>query len=159
LAGRNDAALALARIPQPVAGDARQLSLVLDTLIFESMLESESGSSSDALRTAQRAAALAETITDPAQRAHRHVDVDVVVGAAMVVANPPGAIAPLTRAIEFYRRVAVPFALPEPLLLRARCAMRTGNAGAASHDLEEGMEIVERHRARFASAGTGILDA
>jgi CHAT domain-containing protein len=159
LAGHRDAALALARIPQPVAGDADQLVLVLDALRFQSMLETESGSSADALRTAQRATTLARTIDDASVRARRLADADVAIGAATAAADPSGAIAPLTRAIDFYRRAALPFLLPEPLLLRARCATRTGDATAAVRDLENGMQIVERHRTRTATAGTGILDA
>ncbi|HEY0156476.1 MAG TPA: CHAT domain-containing protein [Thermoanaerobaculia bacterium] len=159
VAGRRDAALALARIPQPVAGDAEQLVLVLDALRFQSMLEAESGSSSDALRTAQRAAALARTIDDASVRARRLADSDVAIGAATAASDPSGAIAPLTRAIDFYRRAGLPFMLPEPLLLRARCATRTGDGTAAARDIEDGMLIVERHRTRTAAAGTGILDA
>ena len=46
------------------------------------------------------------------------------------------------------------------MLLRARCALRTGVTENAARDLEDGMQIVERHRARAAAAaGTGILDA
>ncbi len=159
LAGRREAALALARIPQPSSGDAKQLALVLDALRFQSMLEAESGNSADALRTAQRAAALARTIDDAAMRSRQLADADVAIGAATAAADPSGAIAPLTRAIEFYRRAGLPFMLPEPLLLRARCATKTGDAVAAARDLEDGMQIVERHRTRTATAGTGILDA
>jgi CHAT domain-containing protein len=146
LAGRTDAALAMARLPQPVAGDAEQLSLVLDALHYESMLESQNGSSRDALRTAERAASLAQGIGDASLRARRLADADVAAGAALAASDPAGAIAPLTRAIDVYRRENLPISLPEPLLLRARCAMRTGDATAASRDLEDGMQIVERHR-------------
>ena len=146
LAGRKDAALALARLPQPVAGNAEQLSLVLDALVFESMLESQNGKTADALDTARRAGALAQTIADPSLRARRLADVDVAIAAA----DPSVAMTKLTRAIDFYRSVDLPLLLPEPLLLRARCSPQT-----AAQDLEEGMQIVERHRA----AGTGILDA
>jgi CHAT domain-containing protein/tetratricopeptide (TPR) repeat protein len=160
LAGRRDAALALARLPQPVAKDEEQLSLVLDALRFESMLESQGGNAAVALQTAKRATALAQGIGDASLRALRLADIDVAMGAAVAASDPGGALAPLTRAIDFYRREERPFALPEPLLLRARCALRAGNATAAARDLEEGMQIVERHRTgTTAAAGTGILDA
>lgn len=153
VAGRKDAALALARIPQPVAADAQQLSLVLDVLSLQSMIESQSGDSAGALQTAEHAASLARRIPDPSLRARRLADVDVAIGAATAAPEP------LTRAIDFYRRVDLPYALPEPLLLRARCAVRRRDWNAANRDLEEGMAIVERHRGRAAAAGSGILDA
>lgn len=156
LAGRTDAALALSRLAQPDARDGAQLSLALDALVNQSMLESVTGNAADALRTARHAAALVQNVGDPAVRARRSADIDVAMGAALNLSDPVGAASPLTRAIDFYRRSDLPFALPEPLLLRARCAVRTGNAGAAGRDLEEGMQLVERHRAR---TGMGILDA
>jgi CHAT domain-containing protein/tetratricopeptide (TPR) repeat protein len=161
LAGRNDSALALAQLARPVGGDAVQLSLVLDALQFQSMLESMMGNSDAALRTARQAASLAQSVADPSLRARRLADAGVATGAAMTVSDPRAAIASLTRAIDLYRRGNLPFALPEALLVRARCALRSGGAGAAAADLEEGMEIVERHRARVGGivVGTGILDA
>jgi hypothetical protein len=149
LAGRHDAALALARLPQPVTGNAEQRSLVLDALVFESMLESQQGRTADALDTARRAGALAQTIDDPSLRARRLADVDVAVAAADP--DSSAAAATLTRAIDFYRSNDLPLFLPEPLLLRARRSPET-----AARDLEEGMQIVERHRGE---GGTGILDA
>ena len=160
LAGRRDAALALARLPQPVANDVEQVSLVLDALQFESLLESQSGRAEDALETARRAETLAHSITDASVRAQRLADVDVAMSAAVAASDPAAAMATLTRAIDFYRRDEISLALPEPLLLRARSALRVGDAEAAARDLEEGMQVVERHRARAAAeAGTGILDA
>jgi tetratricopeptide (TPR) repeat protein len=160
LAGRSETALALARLPRPVAGDAAQHSLLLDTLQYKSMLESMTGQADEALRTAREAEVLAKSITDPSLRARRLADVEVAMGAATAASAPSAATASLTRAIDFYRRTGSTLALPEALLLRARCSLRTGAAGAAADDLEEGMSIVERHRARIAaSAGTGILGA
>jgi CHAT domain-containing protein len=157
LAGRKDAALAMARLPQPAAGDAEQLSLVLDALHYESMLESQSGNARDALRTAERATSLAHGIEDASLRARRLADADVAAAAAVAATDPAGAIPPLTRAIDVYRRENLPVSLPEPLLLRARCALRTGDTTAAERDLEEGMQIVERHRT--GTIAPGILDA
>jgi CHAT domain-containing protein/tetratricopeptide (TPR) repeat protein len=161
LAGRNDAALALSRVSQPAAANAAQLPVVLDALVTQSMLESITGAASDALRTASEAASLAQGISDPALRARRLADIDVATGAAIAISNPASASASLTRAIDFYRRSDLPFALPEPLLLRSRCSYRTGSNDAAARDLEEGMAIVARSRARGAGVaiGTGILDA
>jgi CHAT domain-containing protein len=99
-------------------------------------------------------------LPDASLRARRLADADVLLGAAMASSNPAAATAALTRAVDFYRRADVAFALPEALLLRARCALRTGASDAAARDLEEGMTILERHRDRVAgAAGTGILNA
>ena len=158
-AGRTEAALALARIPPPAGETPEQRSLVLDGVLFTSMLESQSGSPVRALEAAQRAVTLAEHIADPSLRERRLADADVATGAAIAASDPRGAIAPLTRAIDFYRKADVPFELPEPLLLRARCLRRIGDTPAAARDLEEGMRIVERHPTGAGpDAATGILD-
>ena len=163
-AGRSEAALALAQLPRPAAmtaaADTTQTLLLFDTLQYKSMLESTLGRSAAALRTARDAAALAHQLPDASLRAQRLADADVLGGAAMAASNPAAAIVALTRAVDFYRRADVAFALPEALLLRARCALRTGARDAAARDLEEGMSIVERHRDRVAgAAGTGVLNA
>lgn len=160
LAGHSEAALALAELPRPAAGDASQRSLLLDTLHYRSMLESTMGRSAEALDTAREAATLAHELPDASVRARRLADADVLLGAATASSDASAATAALTRAIDFYRRADFALALPEALLLRARCALRTGAADAAARDLEEGMTIVERHRDRIAgAAGTGILNA
>jgi len=162
LAGRGDAALALAQIPRPAAAgaDMTQTLLLLDTLQYKSLLESTLGRSSDALDTARNAAALARQLPDASLRARRLADADVLLGAATASSDPAAAAVALTRAVDFYRRADVAVALPEALLLRARCALRTGGTDAAARDLEEGMTIVERHRDRVAgAAGAGILNA
>jgi CHAT domain-containing protein/tetratricopeptide (TPR) repeat protein len=159
-AGRDDAALALARIPQPVAGDGVQLTLVLDMLQFESMLQTATGNAADALRTARHAAALAQTVRDASLRSRAIADANVAAGAALAVSDRAAAAAPLTAAIDYYRQAGLPFAMAEPLLLRAQCAARGRGTTIAAHDLEEGMQIVERHRRSPGSAiGTGVLDA
>jgi CHAT domain-containing protein len=159
LAGRNDAALALARLPEPAPGDPAQLILVLDAMQFESMLESTTGNEADGSRTARRASALAQGIADPALRARYLADFDVAMAAATVSSNPGAALAPLTRAIDFYRRSGLPQFLPEALLLRARCESRMRDGAGAARDLEEGMQIVDRHDIPKGSTGGGVVDA
>lgn len=158
-AGRSEAALALAQLVRPVADDAQRL-LLLDTLQYKSMLETTLGRDAEALATAREAAALAASVPDAPLRARRLADADVLLGAATASADPSSAVPSLTRAIDYYRRADVALALPEALLLRARCALRTGAGDVAARDLEEGMSVVERHRERLAGvAGTGILNA
>ena len=108
----------------------------------------------------ERAAALAQSIDDSSLRARRLADVDVAIGAAIAASDPAGAIAPLTRAIDFYRREDLPIALPEPLLLRARCALRTGDAQRRRPRPRRRHADRRAASARAAAAaGTGILDA
>ncbi len=160
LAGRNDAALALARLPQPAPGDSAQLLLVLDAMQFESMLESTTGDEAEGARTARRATALAQGIADPALRSRYLADFDVATAAATAASTPGTAVASLTRAIDFYRSSGVPQLLPEALLLRARCESHMRDFARAARDLEEGMQVVERHDTAAESAGgSGVLDA
>ena len=67
----------------------------------------------------------------------------------------------MSRAIAFYKQHQLPFALPEPLLLRARIEARAGDAAGAMRDLQEGMAIVERGLGGPGDApiGTGMLNA
>ncbi len=157
--GHRDGALALARLARPVAGDAEQLGLVLDAMHLRSMLESDNGQTSDAWRTANEASVLARSVTDPELRARRMADADVALGAALASSDPRAAITPLSRAVDVYRTRDVALALLDPFLLRARCASRIGDGGAAERDLEEGMRIVERHRSGERLMNSGILDA
>jgi len=158
LAGRDDVALALARIPEAVPGDAIQNASVFDLVQFRSLLEATMGNGSEALRDAQQAARLAAALTDPSLRARRAADADVALGAALAIVSPREAIAPLSRAIDYYRSAKVANVLPEPLLLRARSALRGGDRAATERDLEAGMEIVERHAAR-GGLTSSVLDA
>jgi tetratricopeptide (TPR) repeat protein len=158
LAGRDDVALALARIPESVPGDAVQNASVFDLVQFRSLLEATMGNGADALRDAQHAARLAGELTDPSLRARRNADADVALGAALSVASPREAMAPLSRAIDYYRSANYAGVLPEPLLLRARSALRAGDRTSSERDLEAGMEIVERHAAG-GGLTSSVLDA
>jgi CHAT domain-containing protein len=154
LAGRDDVALALARLPESVPGDAVQDASMFDLVQFRSLLETTMGDGAGALRDAQHAARLAGELTDASLRSRRIADADVALGAALSIASPREAIAPLSRAIDYYRSASLAGVLPEPLLLRARSALRAGDRAASERDLEEGMEIVERH-----AAGRGLTSS
>ncbi|HYI12090.1 MAG TPA: CHAT domain-containing protein [Thermoanaerobaculia bacterium] len=159
LAGRRDAALALGRLETLAVRTGARPVDVLDALVYQSMLESAAGNGAEALHAAREAASVAAGIGDPAVRARAEADAAVATGAALAIADPRGAMAPLSRAIGFYREHELPLALPEPLLLRARCAARNGDAAGAWGDLQEGIGVVERSRkeARNATLGTGAL--
>jgi tetratricopeptide (TPR) repeat protein len=160
--GRHDCALALSSIQRDAVerADVRP-TLLVDTLKQRSMIESLSGNAADARRTSEEAEHAALRIPDPSLRDRELADIDVVRAAALGDADPRGASAALTRAIEFYRSRRLPFGLPEPLLLRARVALRSGDVSAASGDLEEGIAVLEQHPAQLGGAGigTGMLDA
>ncbi len=158
LSGRNDAALALSTLALAIARSGAQPQLVLYASVNEAMLQAMTGHAADALHTARQAEETARSTTDPALRARQLADVAAASGAALAATDPRAAIASLTRTIEFYKRNDLPVGLPEPLLLRARCAVRTGDTNAALRDLEEGIAVVERHRTET-SAGASVLDA
>jgi tetratricopeptide (TPR) repeat protein len=160
-AGSRDAALSLSSLELSVARVGQRPELVMDALVNRSMLESMNGQSGIAMETSRQAAQIANGTADAALRARRGADVAVAKGAALAGSDPRAAMGALTPAIDFYAAHDLPFALPEPLLIRARCAARRGDAGAALADLERGIAIVEEHPPTVGGVaiGTGVLDA
>jgi tetratricopeptide (TPR) repeat protein len=159
--GRQENALALLGVIPAVDRAGGPPTLPIERLVQRAMLQSLAGDGAEALRSAREAEVLAAGIADPAMRARQLADVGVAMGAALALSDPRRGDEQLTQAIAFYRSQALPFALPEPLLLRARCAMRAGDRSAAARDLEEGISTIERQPARSAdlAVGTGMLDA
>ncbi|HEX7150308.1 MAG TPA: CHAT domain-containing protein [Thermoanaerobaculia bacterium] len=146
IAGRRDSALALARLNRSVERpDARVLD-VLDALLQRALLETADGNPAEALRAAREAEKLAARATDPAQRARLAADAAFALGAAQSLREPRSATASLTTAIDYYREHGLTLALPEPLLLRARCALARGDPGSAAGDLEAGIVAIEAAR-------------
>jgi len=146
LAGHADAALSLSALELSAARAGTRPQLVLEALVNRALLEAEAGQVSAAMDAAREAEGLAKNAADPALRARHLADVALAMGAAQAERDPRAAAASLTRAIDFYTAHALPVALPQPLLLRARCAARTGDVAAALRDLERGMTVVEKHR-------------
>lgn len=159
--GAADAALSLSALELSASREGGRPEVVMDALVNRSMLESMNGHSAAATETSRQAAQLADGTSDAGLRARRGADVAVAKGAALASSDPRAAMEPLTRAIDFYATHDLPFALPEPLLIRARCAARAGDAAAAMTDLERGMAIVEEHPSTVGGVaiGTGVLDA
>ncbi|MEO8379477.1 MAG: CHAT domain-containing protein [Acidobacteriota bacterium] len=144
MSGRHDAAVALSALAMSVAetaGDSAQI----DALTVHATLRAQTDPG-DAMRAARKARAIAEATPDASMRARFLGDVDAATGAALVATDPRAASASLTRAITFYEAHEVPFALPVPLLLRARCAEKLGDVAAALRDLRQGMDVIERRR-------------
>ncbi len=158
LAGRGEAALALSGIALAVARASTQPGLVIDALNTRTLLLSTAGHTDEALLAARQAEDLAHGTADPALRARQLADVASATGAALAENDPRGAAAPLTQAIAFYRQHGVAIDLPQPLLLRARCAARAGDPATAMHDLLDGIAIVE-HRAERSDTATDVLDS
>jgi hypothetical protein len=159
LAGRRDAAAALSALALDVAESAGDAALVVDVLSTQALLLSTTGPAM-AVSAARRARELAGTTPDPERRARLIADVDAATGAALATSDPRAASESLTRAIDFYARHELHFALPAPLLLRARCATRLGQRDVAARDLERGMSIIERRREASDSASTpDVFDA
>jgi CHAT domain-containing protein len=155
LDGRTGAALALSALQLSIARSGSRPALVMDALVNRAMLASLAGRHDEARDAARQAGQIAASTTDPKLRARHLADVGVATGAALAESDPAGAREALTRAIDFYTAHDLTFALPEPLLLRARVAARPADALA---DLERGMQVVERRRSGTPAAA-GLLDA
>ncbi|HYO77702.1 MAG TPA: CHAT domain-containing protein, partial [Thermoanaerobaculia bacterium] len=154
-AGRRDAAAALSALALAVAETSGEPALVADALSTQALLLSTTQPEL-ALSAARRARALALATPDAARRARLTADADAASGAALATTDPRAAAESLTRAIDFYARHELHFALPAPLLLRARCTGRLGQRDAAMRDLDRGMSIIERRRE--AGDGAAISD-
>lgn len=150
-AGRNDAALALASLDFDSVRPVVAIAMLTD----RALLESVAGNERAALQSVVRAEGMARTIPDAALRDRSLADVAVARGTAD--GDPRRAMTALTRAIDFYRRHEMTLHLPEPLLLRARAAVRLDDPAAALQDLDAGIAALERHRGE--AIGTGVLDA
>jgi CHAT domain-containing protein len=143
LAGRRPAALALARLNRAAERADARAADAMDALLQRTLLESQEGNVDEALRAAGRGETLAARVADPILRRRLSADAAFAAGAARAPREPAAARAALTRAIDYYRASELAYALPEPLLLRARCAVRLGDPSSAARDLEEGIRILE----------------
>ncbi|HEV7572863.1 MAG TPA: CHAT domain-containing protein [Thermoanaerobaculia bacterium] len=159
--GRRDSTLALLNVEQAIQPAGTDSLLAIDTLVRKAMLQSVLGNDAESERATQQADAVASRLTDPAVRAWQVADIDVTRGARLLKSDPRHASKLLTRAIDFYRSCGRTDGLPEPLLLRARCSLNTGQPAAAIRDLEEGVQAVEHFPVHIEGVvvGTGVLDA
>ncbi|MEA2571174.1 MAG: hypothetical protein QOI24_3175 [Acidobacteriota bacterium] len=160
-ASSRDAALSLAALELSAAREGKRPALIIEALVNWSLLESMSEHPTEALQAAQQAEEIAKRTPDAELRAANVAEVAVAKGAALAGRDPRASAEALTSAIDFYAAHDLPFGLPEPLLLRARCAAARGDVSAAIADLERGMRIVEEHRQTLGglAIGTGVLDA
>ena len=160
-AGRPAPARALASVASAIADAAGSPVVAADARVHEALLEAVAGDRGAAIALTQRAEDAANRIPDADVRQRALATAALVTGAARSETDPAAATASLTRAIDFYRARGLDYLLPEALLLRARCARRSGNLPAAGRDLDEGIALVERHPLRESGVvlGVGVLDA
>jgi CHAT domain-containing protein/tetratricopeptide (TPR) repeat protein len=160
-AGRLDAALALLRVLRSMQRSGTTPVRSIEILVQKAMLEAVTGDSLAAAASTSEAEMIARQLPDAEVKARQMADIDVGRGAQLLISDPRRAEAPLTRAIGFYRSHERLTSLPEPLLLRARCAQRTGRQAVAAQDLEDGIQLLEQHLLRVDNVvlGTGVLDA
>jgi len=160
-AGKPAAALALLRVARSMQRSDGTPLRTIETLVQKAMLEAVTGDKDAAARSTQEAAEIAEHLSDAGVKARQVADIDVARGAQLLSADSRGAQTALTRAIDFYRAHEHITSLPEPLLLRARCALRAGQHETAARDLEDGVRLMERHPLSVEGLvfGTGVLDA
>lgn len=153
-AGRPAAALALLDLEEALGRNASNDLLLSQALVHKSMIHSTIAGDA-ALATAQEAETVTQRIPDAGRRERQTADVGIATAAAITRTEPQRAIGLLSRSIDFYRAHALPLFLPQPLLLRARAALRTGDAQGALRDLDEGMATIEQHRLALAGNVTG----
>ena len=160
-AGRPAPARALASVASAIADAAGSAVVAADARVHEALLEAVAGDRRAALALTQRAEEAASRIPDAEVRQRALATAALVTGDARSETDPAAATASFTRAIDFYRARGLDYLLPEALLLRARCARRSGDLAAARRDLDEGMALVERHPLRESGVvlGVGVLDA
>ena len=160
-AGKPEAALAMLRISQSTANAGSTPVRSIEMLVQKAMLEAVTGDNDAAAQSATQADAILTRLTDADVKARQSADVDVVRGARLLYTDARRAEEALTRAIGYYQSHERVTSLPEPLLLRARCALRLGEQAGAEQDLEAGVQVMERHPLRLEGVvlGTGVLDA
>jgi len=160
-AGRPAAALALLRVVRSMQTPATTPVRTIEILVQEAMLEAVTGDGIASAASTREAEAIAGRLPDAAVKARQTADIDVALGAQLLASDPRRAEEALTRAIGFYRSHERITSLPEPLLLRARGWLRTGQQTAAAQDLEDGIRLLEQHPLRIEGVafGTGVLDA
>jgi hypothetical protein len=158
--GRFESAQALLAVEEAMhrtAGDDAQLS---GALVRKVLIGSTLGGMGDPSRVAREAMTIARRIADPAIRARAVADATFAAGAAALGNEPHQAFALLSQGIDSYAAMGNSLYLPEARLLRARASLKLGDAGAAAHDLQAGIDEMERHVAvAGAVTGSGVLDA
>jgi CHAT domain-containing protein len=159
-AGRLETGRAFLRLEAESLRDTKNGALLANALVRETLLQAQLGDREAAARAAQEAMTVAASLSGP-PRDIAVADASLAAGAAGLLDDPAAAGQALTRAIDFYRASARVLFLPQAYLLRARAALRAGDAGSALRDVDEGVALLERHRLRLAGplVGTDILDA
>lgn len=155
--GRHESARALMLLETDAIRAVGNDVLLVNALVRSAVMSADLGDDAGAAGAVREASVVAARIADPALRSRALNDVEFAAGAAALRADPRAASQRLTRAIEGYRERELAHFLPECHLLRARAAMRLGDASAAAADLESGIAALERHRAP--DAGTGVFQA
>ena len=160
-AGNPAAALALLGVVRSMQRSSTTPVRSIEILVQKAMLEVVTDDIPAAVASTREAESIAERLQDAAMKARQTADIDVARGAQLLTSDPRRAEASLTRAIDFYRSHERITSLPEPLLLRARCALRMGQQAAATQDLDHGIDVLERHPLQVDGVvlGTGVLDA
>lgn len=159
--GRFDAARSMLDLEIEADRRLKDDVLLSNALTRAAVLGAARSDDAAAARFAADAMTTARAIGDDALRARALDNAAFASGAALLRADPRGARAQLTRAIDGYRRSERAVFLPESYLLRARAARALGDLAGAADDLERGIAELERHRIRYSGTviGTGVFDA
>lgn len=158
--GHRESALALLHLAGDTARASGNQAVLTSALLSRALLESDMGEDDAARRTITEMQGVTAAMSDPALREKASNDLRFASAAADLRGDAPRAAATLTTAIDKYNSMSMALMLPEPLLLRARARLRSGDVGGAAADLDEGIATLERHRVAYAGsvAGTGMID-
>ena len=159
-AGRLDTARAFLRLEVEAVRDTKNQTLLADALVRETLLQTKLGDHAAAERAAHEAWSAATSLSGP-PREFAVANATLAAGVAALPIDAAAARTSLTFAIDTYRASKRAVFLPQALLLRARAALRSGDRDAALRDLDEGLDVLERHRRHLTGPliGTDILDA
>lgn len=107
------------------------------------------GDEAAAARDAARLVSWSRQETDEALKQRLHADANHLLALTMRHADPAAAQAKLSEAISYFERTAFEPVLPQMYLERSFLQQQLGNATLAERDLELGLRLLERQRARI----------
>ncbi|HEX3577751.1 MAG TPA: CHAT domain-containing protein [Thermoanaerobaculia bacterium] len=159
-AGRLDTAQSFLHLEVNALRNLQDHAQLTNALVRETLLQIERGDRVAASEAERQAMIAARSLSGPA-RGIAFADTSLAAGAVALPDNARAAREALTSAIDFYRASGRMIFLPQAHLLRARASLRVADRAAALRDLDEGLEVLDRHGRRLAGplVGTDILDA
>jgi CHAT domain-containing protein len=143
---RWDAARAIARIDEELAARSSGQRTEAGTLLRIATIEAHLGDAAAAQRAIAGARTAANAVRDEGLRRKLLSDVESAAGAIERRRNPAGAVALLSKAIDYQRHAERPLVLPELYLERARAQVSLRSWAEAEQDVDTGIAELEQQR-------------